>query len=164
MPASCLSRPIPKCSKDFVLNGGIAFTSCLGVVVSWWLPYLNRGSKVYACLIDNFNLKYAELLERSIVLLELLLHWYKTVSVEWGRLLTFKSPISTVLLILALFCSQSTLNACLSHCMKMSEVLWVESLCSYIMLWGWLHHSYPPSRKKDGSSLLIIHTPCDDIL
>ena len=97
------------------------------------------------------------------MLLVLLLHWYKTVSVEWGRLLTFKSPISTVLLILALFCSQSTLNACLSHYMKMSEVLWVESLCSYIMLWGWLYHSYPPSRKKDGSSLLIIHTPCDDI-
>jgi len=36
MPAAfhdAMVTPIPKCSKDFVLNGEIAFTSCLLV---WW--------------------------------------------------------------------------------------------------------------------------------
>ena len=56
--ASFLSRPIPKCSKDFVLNGGIAFTSFwFSGVSDDWLPYLNGGSKFYSCLINNFNLE-----------------------------------------------------------------------------------------------------------
>ena len=80
---------------QFGFKSGFSTTLCTGVMKAVINRYLNRGSKVYACLIDaskafdlvDHSILSEKLLERNMPkpLVRLLLRWYKTqhLSIRW---------------------------------------------------------------------------------
>ena len=73
---------------QFGFKSGCSTTLCTAIMKTVINRYLNKGSKVYACLIDaskafdmvDHNILFHKLLERRLPkpIVRLLLHWYKT--------------------------------------------------------------------------------------
>ena len=73
---------------QFGIKSGFSTTLCTGIMKSVINHYLNKGSKVYACLIDaskafntvDHGILFPKLLERRMPkpIVRLLLQWYKS--------------------------------------------------------------------------------------